>query len=159
MLRFANEEHGLMDSSYRQTSHYEVVECTTDEEQPGMFKGQPWLLVSQFKGCTIPRFAWNKQEKLCEVSPANAAFATAVQADAMLQTLEKEIDDVDAKIGYPWRGLDRYCDGTVSPEVTPKDGRIFCHRCGNDGTLVAVTVAENVIVIAARRPHVSLIFS
>lgn len=30
------------------------------------------------------------------------------QVDAMLQKLEKEIDDVDAKIGDRWRLLDRY---------------------------------------------------
>ena len=29
------------------------------------------------------------------------------QVDAMLQNLEKEIDDVDAKIGDRWRLLDR----------------------------------------------------
>lgn len=29
------------------------------------------------------------------------------QVDAMLQKLEKEIDDVDAKIGDRWRLLDR----------------------------------------------------
>ena len=30
------------------------------------------------------------------------------QVDAMLQKLEKEIDDVDAKIGDKWRLLDRF---------------------------------------------------
>ena len=30
------------------------------------------------------------------------------QVDTMLQTLEKEIDDVDAKIGDRWRLLDRF---------------------------------------------------
>lgn len=32
---------------------------------------------------------------------------TFTQVDAMLQNLEKEIDDVDAKIGDRWRLLDR----------------------------------------------------
>ncbi|KAL5698948.1 hypothetical protein ACHQM5_029917 [Ranunculus cassubicifolius] len=36
--------------------------------------------------------------------------------DAMLQKLEKEIDDVDAKIGDRWRLLDRDYDGKVTPE-------------------------------------------
>lgn len=31
-----------------------------------------------------------------------------LQVDAMLQNLEKEIDDVDAKIGDRWQLLDRY---------------------------------------------------
>ncbi|XP_031129244.1 RNA-binding protein NOB1 [Ipomoea triloba] len=43
-------------------------------------------------------------------------------------------------------------------KVTTEIGRIFCPSCGNGGTLrkVAVTVGENGIVIAARRPRVSL---
>ncbi|CAM8965921.1 unnamed protein product [Rhodiola kirilowii] len=38
------------------------------------------------------------------------------KVDAMLQKLEKEIDDVDAKIGDRWRLLDRDHDGKVTPE-------------------------------------------
>ncbi|PIA45850.1 hypothetical protein AQUCO_01600234v1 [Aquilegia coerulea] len=38
------------------------------------------------------------------------------RVDAMLQNLEKEIDDVDAKIGDRWRLLDRDYDGKVTPE-------------------------------------------
>ncbi|KAI4326974.1 hypothetical protein L6164_019483 [Bauhinia variegata] len=42
--------------------------------------------------------------------------------------------------------------------VTPEIGRIFCPKCGNGGTLlkVAVTVGENGIVLAARRPRITL---
>ncbi|KAL6903575.1 hypothetical protein ACP4OV_004388 [Aristida adscensionis] len=36
--------------------------------------------------------------------------------DAMLQKLEKEIDDVDAQIGNRWQLLDRDRDGKVTPE-------------------------------------------
>lgn len=36
------------------------------------------------------------------------------QVDAMLQKLEKEIDDVDAKIGDRWRLLDKYVSEHVS---------------------------------------------
>ncbi|KAK9735850.1 hypothetical protein RND81_04G232600 [Saponaria officinalis] len=38
------------------------------------------------------------------------------RVDAMLQKLEKEIDDVDAEIGDRWRLLDRDYDGKVTPE-------------------------------------------
>ncbi|KAL8064225.1 hypothetical protein ABFX02_01G076400 [Erythranthe guttata] len=43
-------------------------------------------------------------------------------------------------------------------KVTTEIGRIFCPSCGNGGTLrkVAVTVNENGIVLAARRPRISL---
>lgn len=42
--------------------------------------------------------------------------------------------------------------------VTAEIGRIFCPKCGNGGTLrkVAVTVNENGIMIAARRPRITL---
>ncbi|KAL3635518.1 hypothetical protein CASFOL_020065 [Castilleja foliolosa] len=43
-------------------------------------------------------------------------------------------------------------------KVTTESGRIFCPSCGNGGTLrkVAVTVSENGIILAARRPRISL---
>ncbi|KAG9149510.1 hypothetical protein Leryth_014297 [Lithospermum erythrorhizon] len=43
-------------------------------------------------------------------------------------------------------------------KVTTEVGKIFCPSCGNGGTLrkVAVTVGENGIILAARRPRVSL---
>ncbi|XP_073303647.1 RNA-binding NOB1-like protein [Primulina huaijiensis] len=43
-------------------------------------------------------------------------------------------------------------------KVTTDIGRIFCPKCGNGGTLrkVAVTVNENGIVLAGRRPRISL---
>ncbi|KAK2989085.1 hypothetical protein RJ640_018874, partial [Escallonia rubra] len=43
-------------------------------------------------------------------------------------------------------------------KVTTEIGRIFCPNCGNGGTLrkVAVTVGENGIVLAARRPRISV---
>jgi len=42
--------------------------------------------------------------------------------------------------------------------VTAEIGRIFCPKCGNGGTLrkVAVTVNENGLMMAARRPRVTL---
>lgn len=39
------------------------------------------------------------------------------QVDAMLQKLEKEIDDVDAKIGDRWRLLDRYVWSYISGAI------------------------------------------
>ncbi|KAF2298325.1 hypothetical protein GH714_022270 [Hevea brasiliensis] len=46
----------------------------------------------------------------------NISSALIDKVDAMLQKLEKEIDDVDAKIGDHWRLLDRDYDGKVTPE-------------------------------------------
>ncbi|XXG50925.1 hypothetical protein AAC387_Pa02g4818 [Persea americana] len=43
-------------------------------------------------------------------------------------------------------------------KVTAEIGRIFCPKCGNGGTprKVSVTVGENGIVLAARRPRITL---
>ncbi|KAG6511502.1 RNA-binding NOB1-like protein [Zingiber officinale] len=43
-------------------------------------------------------------------------------------------------------------------KVTQEIGRIFCPKCGNGGTLrkVSVTVGENGIIMAARRPRIVL---
>jgi hypothetical protein len=38
----------------------------------------------------------------------NHIYFYCLQVDAMLQELEKEIDDVDAQIGNRWQLLDRY---------------------------------------------------
>ncbi|CAM8881521.1 unnamed protein product [Rhodiola kirilowii] len=46
----------------------------------------------------------------------NVSAALINKVDAMLQKLEKEIDDVDAKIGNRWRLLDRDHDGKVTAE-------------------------------------------
>ena len=43
-------------------------------------------------------------------------------------------------------------------KVTQEVGKIFCPKCGNGGTLrkVSVTVGENGITMASRRPRVTL---
>jgi hypothetical protein len=42
--------------------------------------------------------------------------------------------------------------------VTQEIGKIFCPKCGNGGTLrkVSVTVGENGITMASRRPRITL---
>ena len=42
--------------------------------------------------------------------------------------------------------------------MTQEVGKIFCPKCGNGGTLrkVSVTVGENGITMASRRPRVTL---
>lgn len=51
-----------------------------------------------------------------EAETASVSSALIDKVDAMLQKLEKEIDDVDAQIGDRWRLLDRDYDGKVTPE-------------------------------------------
>jgi hypothetical protein len=59
--------------------------------------------------------------------------------------------------------LDFLCDRWVlrchaCSKVTQEVGKIFCPKCGNGGTLrkVSVTVGENGITMASRRPRITL---
>lgn len=55
------------------------------------------------------------------------------RVDAMLQNLEKEIDDVDAKIGDRWRLLDRDYDGKVTPEEVASAAMYLKDTLGKEG--------------------------
>ncbi|XP_057477883.1 uncharacterized protein LOC130765467 [Actinidia eriantha] len=55
------------------------------------------------------------------------------RVDAMLQNLEKEIDDVDAKIGDRWRLLDRDYDGKVTPEEVASAAIYLKDTLGKEG--------------------------
>ncbi|KAK7243192.1 hypothetical protein RIF29_37981 [Crotalaria pallida] len=59
--------------------------------------------------------------------------ALADRIDTMLQTLEKEIDDVDAKIGDRWRLLDRDYDGKVTPEEVASAAMYLKDTLGKEG--------------------------
>ncbi|XP_031505162.1 uncharacterized protein LOC116267529 [Nymphaea colorata] len=55
------------------------------------------------------------------------------RVDAMLQKLEKEIDDVDAIIGDRWRLLDRDYDGKVTPEEVAAAAMYLKDTIGQEG--------------------------
>lgn len=57
------------------------------------------------------------QSDTAEISAGSKVSSSLInRVDAMLQNLEKELDDVDAKIGDRWRILDRDYDGKVTAE-------------------------------------------
>ncbi|KAJ7534202.1 hypothetical protein O6H91_13G083600 [Diphasiastrum complanatum] len=56
-------------------------------------------------------------ERANESAPGSKVSEALIErVDAMLHKLEKELDEVDAKIGDRWRILDRDYDGKVTPE-------------------------------------------
>uniref|UniRef100_A0A0A9EZT7 EF-hand domain-containing protein n=1 Tax=Arundo donax TaxID=35708 RepID=A0A0A9EZT7_ARUDO len=55
------------------------------------------------------------------------------RVDAMLQKLEKEIDDVDARIGNRWQLLDRDRDGKVTPEEVAAAANYLKDTIGLEG--------------------------
>ncbi|KVI00377.1 Calcium-binding EF-hand [Cynara cardunculus var. scolymus] len=83
--------------------------------------------------------ALDKQEKLCKVSEALAVLASASSVSRereeflRLVNKEKEIDDVDAKIGDRWRVLDRDYDGKVTPEEVASAAMYLKDTLGKEG--------------------------
>ncbi|KAK1683955.1 hypothetical protein QYE76_044803 [Lolium multiflorum] len=63
------------------------------------------------------RVAREESDHAAEVVAGEKVSSALIEkVDAMLQKLEKEIDDVDARIGNRWQLLDRDRDGIVTPE-------------------------------------------
>ncbi|KAG9142973.1 hypothetical protein Leryth_006240 [Lithospermum erythrorhizon] len=69
--------------------------------------------------------------KVAEADHVSSALIERV--DSMLQNLEKEIDDVDAKIGDRWRVLDRDHDGKVAPEEVAAAAMYLKDTIGKEG--------------------------
>ncbi|OMO52627.1 hypothetical protein COLO4_37065 [Corchorus olitorius] len=76
-----------------------------------------------------------QEELIKSVSREREEFLGLVnkEVDAMLQNLEKEIDDVDAKIGDRWRILDRDHDGKVTPEEVAAAAIYLKDTLGKEG--------------------------
>lgn len=80
--------------------------------------------------------------------------------DSMLHTLEKEIDDVDAKIGDGWQLLDRDYDGKVTPEEVAAATMYLKHTFGKDGVQELISnlskdkdgkiLVEDIVKLASR---------
>ncbi|KAH7858196.1 hypothetical protein Vadar_021151 [Vaccinium darrowii] len=68
-----------------------------------------------------------------EIELYNNMLEKEVQVDAILQNLEKEIDDADAKIGDRWRLLDRDHDGKVTPEEVAAAAMYLKDTSGKEG--------------------------
>ncbi|KAG9446931.1 hypothetical protein H6P81_013059 [Aristolochia fimbriata] len=60
--------------------------------------------------------AQEETDRVAEAMRNKVSEALMNKVDIVLQKLEKEIDDVDAKIGNRWQLLDRDNDGKVTPE-------------------------------------------
>ncbi|XP_062222814.1 uncharacterized protein LOC133921801 [Phragmites australis] len=61
------------------------------------------------------------------------------RVDAMLQELEKEIDNVDAQIGNRWQLLDRDHDGKVTPEEVAAAAAYLKDTIGKEGVHELIT--------------------
>lgn len=78
--------------------------------------------------------AREEHEHATESSEGEKVSSALIErVDAMLQNLEKEIDDVDAKIGDRWRLLDRDYDGKVTPEEVASAAMYLKDTLGKEG--------------------------
>ncbi|KAJ4975523.1 hypothetical protein NE237_000629 [Protea cynaroides] len=87
------------------------------------------------------------------------------RVDAMLQNLEKEIDDVDAKIGDRWRLLDRDYDGKVTPEEVAAAAAYLKDTLGEEGVQELISnlskdtegkiLVEDIVKLGSRMEDVS----
>lgn len=83
--------------------------------------------------------------------------------DAMLHKLEKEIDDVDAKIGDRWRLLDRDYDGKVTPEEVATAAAYLKDTLGKEGMQELISslskdkdgkiLVEDIVKLGVKRDH------
>lgn len=80
------------------------------------------------------RAAYEENEQDAEVNAGDEVSSVLIdRVDAMLQNLEKEIDDVDAKIGDRWRFLDRDYDGKVTQEEVADAAQYLKDTLGREG--------------------------
>ncbi|CAK7322793.1 unnamed protein product [Dovyalis caffra] len=80
------------------------------------------------------RAARVETDRASEVDKRDVVSSALIErVDGMLQNLEKEIDDVDAKIGDRWRILDRDYDGKVTPEEVASAAIYLKDTLGKEG--------------------------
>lgn len=90
--------------------------------------------VSEVDAMNAYKAAREESNQKSEVTAHDEVSSALVEkVDAMLQNLEKEIDDVDAKIGDRWRILDRDYDGKVSQEELAAATMYLKKTLGKDG--------------------------
>lgn len=87
--------------------------------------------VGELDALKAYRAAHDENDNAAEHDEVSSALIDKV--DSMLQNLEKEIDDVDAKIGTHWRILDRDYDGKVTPEELAAAAMYLKDTLGKEG--------------------------
>ncbi|CAN6276171.1 unnamed protein product [Urochloa humidicola] len=80
------------------------------------------------------RAARKESDHAAEAAAGGKVSSALIErVDAMLQKLEKEIDDVDARIGNRWQLLDMDRDGKVTPEEVAAAANYLKDTTGTEG--------------------------
>ncbi|KAM3750068.1 hypothetical protein ACB098_04G009600 [Castanea mollissima] len=88
-------------------------------------------VMKAYRAAAAAREENDNADEVAEGEEVSSALIERV--DAMLQNLEQEIDDVDAKIGDRWRLLDRDYDGKVTPEEVASAAMYLKDTLGKEG--------------------------
>ncbi|KAF3965414.1 hypothetical protein CMV_010392 [Castanea mollissima] len=88
-------------------------------------------VMKAYRAAAAAREESDNADEVAEGEEVSSALIERV--DAMLQNLEQEIDDVDAKIGDRWRLLDRDYDGKVTPEEVASAAMYLKDTLGKEG--------------------------
>nr|POE91298.1 hypothetical protein CFP56_60966 [Quercus suber] len=88
-------------------------------------------VMKAYRAAAAAREESDNADEVAEGEEVSSALIERV--DAMLQNLEREIDDVDAKIGDRWRLLDRDYDGKVTPEEVASAAMYLKDTLGKEG--------------------------
>ncbi|KAH9782699.1 hypothetical protein KPL71_009017 [Citrus sinensis] len=93
----------------------------------------------------------------------DVSSALVEKVDAMLQNLEKEIDDVDAIIGDRWKLLDSDHDGKVTPEEAASAALYLKDTLGKQGVQELISnlskdidgkiLVEDIVRLGSRTEH------
>lgn len=108
--------------------------------------------------------AREESDHATEVAEADEVSSALVErVDAMLQNLEKEIDDVDAIIGDRWKLLDRDHDGKVTPEEVASAALYLKDTLGKQGVQELISslskdidgkiLVEDIVRLGSRTEH------
>ena len=78
--------------------------------------------------------AREESDHAAEIAAGEKVSSALIErVDAMLQKLEKEIDDVDARIGNRWQLLDSDRDGKVTPDEVAAAANYLKDTIGKEG--------------------------
>ncbi|XP_075660279.1 uncharacterized protein LOC142630203 [Castanea sativa] len=94
-------------------------------------------VMKAYRAAAAAREESDNANEVAEGEEVSSALIERV--DVMLQNLEQEIDDVDAKIGDRWRLPDRDYDGKVTLEEVASAAMYLKDTLGKEGVQVLIS--------------------
>ncbi|XP_062027233.1 RNA-binding NOB1-like protein [Rosa rugosa] len=164
-LQKGKEQHGVEDNDFKaeeSTSDNGVNFAVEGDEVDVINEGLDHLEISSHNDGSVDTSNVNddSSEQSWMLRSLSESSVACITSDFAMQNVILQMGlRLLAPGGMQIRQLHRWilkCHACNT--VTAEIGRIFCPKCGNGGTLrkVAVTVGENGIILAARKPRITL---